>query len=177
MRILNRILTFTLGAALMALAVAVASPPPAPGATRPAAAAAAGTVIVPDRFLRSWDPLTIFFAKATGPAKAGPEDNPERVVALTPEQPGAWTWLDARTLQFRPADPWPPLTRFAVRAGGVSVSIDTLVNPPSETLPPAGNTGLAPLSTYMRANLPVHNQLVATMVEPFMLKLCELALV
>jgi hypothetical protein len=42
-----------------------------------------GTDIVPDRFLRSWDPLTVFFAgpKGSGP---GPEDRPERFVALDP---------------------------------------------------------------------------------------------
>ena len=70
----------------------------------------------------------------------GPDDHPESVVTLAPDHPGAWTWLDARTLQFRPADPWPPLTRFAVRAGGASASLDTLVNPPSETIPAAGST-------------------------------------
>ncbi len=144
MRRVTRALAFTLGAALITAAVAATAPPPAHSATRPVAAS--GTLIVPDRFLRSWDPLTIFFARDTGPAKAGPEDDPERLVTLTPDQPGAWTWLDARTLQFRPADPWPPLTRFAVRAGGASASIDTLVNPPSETIPPAGETGLLPLA-------------------------------
>ena len=144
MRTMTRALAFTLGSALMAAAIAAIAPPSALCATRPAAAA--GTIIVPDRFLRSWDPLTIFFAKDTGPAKAAPEDSPERVVTLTPEQPGAWNWLDARTLQFRPADPWPPLTRFAVRAGDTGVSLDTLVNPPSETIPSAGITGLKPFS-------------------------------
>jgi uncharacterized protein YfaS (alpha-2-macroglobulin family) len=124
------------------VAAAGATAPPALGAeVRPAGT---GTVIVPDRFLRSWDPLTVFFGRATGPA-AGPEDQPERYVTLTPDQPGAWSWIDSRTLQFRPADPWPPLTRFAVRAGGASVSIDTLVNPPNETFPRAGASGLDPL--------------------------------
>jgi uncharacterized protein YfaS (alpha-2-macroglobulin family) len=130
-------------ATLAALAAAHPATAAAPGA-RPAAAA--GTVIVPDAFLRSWDPVTVFFAKDAGPPAGGPEDRPERVVTLSPDHPGAWTWLDARTLQFRPADPWPPLTRFAVRAGGASASLDTLVNPPRELVPAAGSVDLEPFS-------------------------------
>ena len=79
-----------------------------------AASAAPATTVVPDRFLRRWDPITVFFARDVGPARRGPEDQPERVVALGPSQPGAFRWLDARTLQFRPAEPWPSLTRFRV---------------------------------------------------------------
>ena len=67
------------------------------------------TTVVPDQFLRRWDPVTVFFAAPTGPAAGGPEDAPARYVKLEPAQPGAFTWLDARTLQFRPAEPWPPL--------------------------------------------------------------------
>src|SRR6266704_6892420 len=76
-----------------------------------APAAATGTVIVPDHFLRRWDPVTVFFAQDVGPAKGGPEDRPERLVTLSPPHPGAFTWLDARTLQFRPTEAWPPLSR------------------------------------------------------------------
>ena len=64
-----------------------------------------GTVVVPDTWLRRWDPITVFFPTARG--TAGPEDRPERFLRLTPDHPGAYTWLDARTLQFRPAGPWP----------------------------------------------------------------------
>ena len=35
-------------------------------------AAAKGTVLVPDHFLRRWDPVTVFFAENRGPAQ-GPE--------------------------------------------------------------------------------------------------------
>src|ERR1700722_5453779 len=72
----------------------------------------AGAVIVPERFLRRWDPVTIFFDEKTGPDSRGPEDAPGRFVEMTPPHPGAFTWLDARTLQFRPAEPWPALTQF-----------------------------------------------------------------
>jgi len=103
--------------------------------------------VVPDRFLRRWDPVTVFFPQPVGPAKGGPEDKPERLVRLTPTHPGAWTWLDGRTLQFRPAEPWPPLQRFTVAAGGASTSLDTLMSPPLKTQPSEGEEVAAPVRT------------------------------
>src|ERR1041385_5439774 len=87
----------------------------------------AGAVVIPDKFLRRWDPITIFFDRDTGPAAGGPEDAPQSVVGLTPPQPGAYTWIDARTLQFRPAEPWPALTAFEIRAGDRSARLVTLL--------------------------------------------------
>jgi hypothetical protein len=113
----------------------------APGVQRPAEAN--GTVVVPDRFLRRWDPVTVFFARPAG--APGPEDHPERVVTMTPAQPGAYTWLDASTLQFRPAEPWPPLTRVAVKADGATTTLTTLMAPPVSTIPRAGQEGLGAL--------------------------------
>mgnify|MGYP003375131792 CR=1 FL=1 len=112
---------------------------------RPAAGPAGSTIVVPDRFLRRWDPLTVFFAADLGPAGGGPEDRPERVVSITPAQPGAFTWLDARTLQFQPAEPWPALARVAVRAGEATFRLATLLSPPVASQPRAGAEGLAPL--------------------------------
>ena len=43
-----------------------------------------GALVVPDHFLRGWDPVTVFFPADTGPAQAGPEDHPERFVTLQP---------------------------------------------------------------------------------------------
>ena len=60
-----------------------------------------GAKVVPERFLRSWDPVTVFFDRDAGPASGGPEDAPERFVTLKPATPGAWQWLGARALQFR----------------------------------------------------------------------------
>jgi uncharacterized protein YfaS (alpha-2-macroglobulin family) len=106
--------------------------------------------VVPDRYLRRWDPVTVFFAQPTGPA-GKPEDRPERFVRLTPAHPGAWSWLDARTLQFRPAEPWPPLQRFAVHvgggAGGTTANLDTLMSPPLRTQPAEGEEVAAPVRT------------------------------
>src|SRR5262249_10169686 len=105
-------------------------------------AGAQGTVIVPEKFLRRWDPVTIFFARDTGPSGGGPEDRAERFVSVSPEQPGAFTWLDARTLQFRPAEPWPALARSTWKADGKTATLATLMEAPIATIPSAGDEGL-----------------------------------
>lgn len=110
-------------------------------------AGATGTVVVPDHYLRRWDPVTIFFDRDLGPAKAGAEDAPERFVSFTPEHPGAFTWLDARTLQFRPAEPWPPLAQFTWRVERKSVSLVTLMSAPASTLPAGDTEGLDQVDT------------------------------
>ncbi|MFT4623959.1 MAG: hypothetical protein ACI8PZ_002615, partial [Myxococcota bacterium] len=108
---------------------------------------AAGTVIVPDRYLRSWDPLTVFFGGARGPDGGGPEDNPGRLIGLQPDQPGAWTWLDDHTLQFRPAEPWPALSVVTAKVDGASTDLFTLMAPPTRTIPRDGATGLSDVRT------------------------------
>ncbi|MEO7793211.1 MAG: alpha-2-macroglobulin family protein, partial [Thermoanaerobaculia bacterium] len=105
------------------------------------------TTVVPDQFLRRWDPLTVFFAAPTGPAAGGPEDAPARYVQLQPEQPGAFTWLDARTLQFRPAEPWPPLATVTVKVSGKSFRLSTLMAAPTASQPANGAEGLPPLES------------------------------
>jgi len=110
-------------------------------------AAERGTVVVPDRFVRQWDPVTLFFATPRGPSGGGPEDAPERLVTVAPRHPGAWTWLDARTLQFRPAEPWPPLTTWSWEVDGKTVDLFTLMSPPQRTVPQDGATGLDPVET------------------------------
>jgi len=112
-------------------------------AVTPRPAGGTGTVIVPDRFLRKWDPVTIFFDRDLG--TMGPEDHSDRVAKISPAQPGAFTWLDRRTLQFRPAEPWPPLARFTWTAGGKRVSLSTLMEAPADMLPHAGASGLEKL--------------------------------
>jgi uncharacterized protein YfaS (alpha-2-macroglobulin family) len=106
----------------------------------------AGAVLVPDRFLRSWDPVTIFFDADTGPAAGGSEDDPGKYATVSLPHPGAFTWLGARTLQFRPAEPWPPLTRFTWTVGGRSVTLATLMSAPSQTIPANGATDLDPVT-------------------------------
>ncbi|HEV2678787.1 MAG TPA: alpha-2-macroglobulin family protein [Aliidongia sp.] len=102
----------------------------------------AGSIIVPDQFVRPWDPVTIFFDKDTGPAKGGAEDQPDRFVTVTPAQPGAFAWLNARTLQFRPAEAWPALGRFTWKIGDRSITLASLLDPPVSTVPANGAANL-----------------------------------
>jgi uncharacterized protein YfaS (alpha-2-macroglobulin family) len=111
----------------------------------PLGAAETGPRVVPDRLLRRWDPVTVFFASDLGPANGGPEDRAERFVTIEPAQPGAYRWLDARTLQFRPAEPWPALSRFRVTpAGGRTGTLATLLEAPVASVPNDGAEGLEP---------------------------------
>ncbi len=101
-----------------------------------------GVVILPESFLRGYDPITVFFPGDTGPKAGGPEDHPEKLIRLEPEAPGAYRWLDARTLIFNPAVPWPALEKFRIAAGGVSRTLNTLMVKPSQSVPADGATDL-----------------------------------
>ncbi len=100
------------------------------------------TVMVPDRFLRSWDPVTVFFDSDRGPAAGVAEDNPEKFLRVEPQHPGAYTWLNERTLQFRPAEAWPPLSRYHWQVGGKTVDLTTLMSVPRSSRPANGARGL-----------------------------------
>ena len=146
--------------ALLALALAL-------GAAAPAALAetlppqldklqrADGARIVPETFLRSWDPVTVFFTQDTGPAQGGPEDHPEKFVTLSPAVPGAWQWLGPRALQFRPAEAWKPLQRVRFESQGARVELAPLLPSPSSTSPSDASEGVADL-----------DQIVLTFDEP-----------
>ncbi len=97
-----------------------------------------GARIAPDRFLRSYDPLTIFFPGDTGPKAGGPGDVPARYVALDPPVAGEWRWLGARALQFRPAEPWKPLARVHVKSGSAEQKLVALLPTPTSTNPENG---------------------------------------
>ncbi|MEM6797213.1 MAG: MG2 domain-containing protein, partial [Acidobacteriota bacterium] len=99
-------------------------------------------------FLRRWDPITVFFERDVGPSRGGPAapDLDGDLFSLYPEHPGELRWLDARTLQFRPADPWPALARFSVRAAGQRWPLVTLMAPPESTLPENRASGVLALS-------------------------------
>ncbi|WP_442754547.1 MG2 domain-containing protein [Methylocystis sp. JAN1] len=97
-----------------------------------------GARITPDRFLRAYDPLTIFFPGDTGPKAGGPEDNAARYAAISPQQAGEWRWIGARALQFRPAEPWKPLSRVTVKSGGAEQKLVALLPTPTSTNPADG---------------------------------------
>jgi len=112
---------------------------PADGTVKRPASAGSGTVVIPDRFLRRWDAVTLFFDNNVGKHAGTPGDAPERFVQVSPAHPGAFTWIDEHTLQFRPADPWPPLKRFEWKAGGKTFELATLMSAPVQTFPRAGD--------------------------------------
>ena len=104
-----------------------------------------GQVVIPDKFLRRWDAVTFFLDSADGPAKGGPEHHPEKYVSMTPAHPGVFTWLNARTLQFRPAEPWPALSRFSFRVKDNTYDLVTLMEVPTGTIPADREEGLDPV--------------------------------
>lgn len=131
---------------LLGAGAATVTPAESPVTTRIARPAGiSGTVVVPDKLLRRWDPLTVFFERDLGPAHGGAEDHPERLVKVTPAQAGAFRWLDARTLQFQPAEPWPALQRVAVEVEGRVTRLSTLMAEPTRTTPADGEDGLEPV--------------------------------
>ncbi|HUH83076.1 MAG TPA: alpha-2-macroglobulin family protein [Stellaceae bacterium] len=135
-----------------------------------------GGVVVPERFLRRWDPVTIFFDGDVGPAAGGPEDHAERFVTMSPAHPGAFTWLNARTLQFRPAEPWPALAEFRWKLAAKEIRLITLLPPPSSSIPADGATGLGDVeSLTLTMPEPVDPAVLAGMVTVDLQKLPGLA--
>jgi uncharacterized protein YfaS (alpha-2-macroglobulin family) len=105
-----------------------------------------GARIAPDRFLREWDPITIFFDRDAGPKNGGAEDAPEHFATLSPQPAGEWRWIGPRALQFRPAEQWRPLARVSVKSGGSETKLISLLPTPSETTPAANADPLPELT-------------------------------
>ncbi len=104
-----------------------------------------GARVVPERFLRSWDPVTVFFDRDLGPAAGGPEDAPERFVTAAPTVSGAWQWLGPRALQFRPAEAWKPLQDVTFNGDGWSVRLVPLLPVPMSASPSDDDNGITDL--------------------------------
>ncbi|HUB08598.1 MAG TPA: hypothetical protein VMB50_16450, partial [Myxococcales bacterium] len=130
---------------LAALLLAATPPPyrPADLGQRPDRG---GTDILPEQFLRGYDPITAYFSGHEGPG-TGPADDGGKLLRIEPAWPGAWFWVDRKTLQFRPAEPWPPLRRFAVTAHGTQRTLATMMSAPSAMQPSDGSTDLLPFRT------------------------------
>ena len=116
---------------------------PADRGMRPAAGS---TRILPEQFLRGFDPITVYFTENTGPGN-GPADNGGQILRLVPSWPGAYLWVDRQTLQFRPAENWPPLARFSAEAKGVQRILMTMMSAPQEMSPPPDSDNLRPFRT------------------------------
>jgi hypothetical protein len=105
-------------------------------------------VMVPERHLRDFDPVTVFFDRPQVD-QAGPIASPPAGVAFQPQHPGAWTWLDNKTLQFRPADPWPALQRFVWSVQGRQLPLVTLMAPAIASQPANHAQDLAPIDALV----------------------------
>ena len=133
---------------LAASAQNLAAEPPRPAVQLDRLQRADGASVVPEKFLRRWDPVTVFFEADSGPASGGPEDDPGRVVTMTPPAAGSWQWLNARTLQFRPAEPWRALQRVEVAAAGKTVRLVPLLPAPTATSPEPSADGIPQLDQF-----------------------------
>jgi len=102
----------------------------------------ASSKILPETYLRGYDPVTVIFQKAVGPDGGGPLDRPAGLLKVTPEIKGEFRFVDAKTVQFRPADPWPPLSRYRWEVGDKTKFLYTMMAPPARLIPEPGVTGL-----------------------------------
>ena len=99
--------------------------------------------ILPEQFLRGFDPITVYFPGDQVGEKANADDGAKRL-KIAPEWPGAYVWVDKKTLQFRPAEPWPALARFSIEANGGRKILTTMMSAPSAMSPSPGSEGLRP---------------------------------
>lgn len=142
--------TVVLAAALLTPAFASQAAAPADKAPVPfdQAQRSDGSKVVPDHFLRRWDPVTVFFDRDTGPKGGGPEDNATKYATLSPDVPGQWQWLSPKVLQFRPSEAWTPLKRITVAAAGHKVELIPLLPTPVSTSPGDDPDGIADLDSF-----------------------------
>ncbi len=131
---MNRLLLLSLCALLVAAAPLRAETPP----IFDRAQRADGARVAPDRFLRAYDPVTVFFPSDVGPRNGGAEDSPQKYVTMIPQPAGEWRWLGPRALQFRPAGAWKPLSRVDVKLGAAETRLVALLPTPRSTLPAEG---------------------------------------
>ena len=113
---------------------------PADQGQRPASG---GTSLLPEQFLRGFDPISVYFPSDQVADKANADDGAKRL-KISPDWPGAYVWVDRKTLQFRPAEPWPALARFSLEAGGARKILTTMMSAPSAMSPSPGSEGLRP---------------------------------
>ena len=97
-----------------------------------------GARVAPDRFLRAYDPVTVFFPNEIGPKNGDPEDSPQKYVTMIPQPAGEWRWLGPRALQFRPAGAWKPLSHVDVKLGGAETRLVALLPTPRSSQPAEG---------------------------------------
>jgi uncharacterized protein YfaS (alpha-2-macroglobulin family) len=133
-------------AALLLALHSLSATQPAPYSYQPAdrgqISAGGDTKILPAKFLREYDPITVLFDRDMHPEGSGPLDKPEGIMSIKPMHPGEYRWLDSRTVEFKPTVAWKPLKRFTITAGKASRQLVTLLTPPSSTTPASGSRDL-----------------------------------
>ena len=104
-----------------------------------------GVTVVPEIFLRGYDPVTVFFPEESRPSADEPADDPGELLRIEPNQPGEYRWLDGKTLQFLPTVRWPALGRFTISVNGVAHPLVTLMAAPKSITPSSGSQELEPI--------------------------------
>ncbi len=102
-------------------------------------------VVVPEIFLRGYDPVTVFFLEGRGQKAGEPADDPGALLQIEPNHPGEYRWLDAKTLQFLPTVRWPALRRFKITVNRVAHTLVTLMAAPKSISPSNGSRELEPI--------------------------------
>ena len=104
-----------------------------------------GVTVVPEIFLRSYDPVTIFFPEESRLSTDELADDSGELLQIEPDHPGEYRWLDAKTLQFLPTIRWPALRRFTISVNGVAHPLVTLMAAPKSIAPSSGSQELEPI--------------------------------
>lgn len=110
---------------------------------------AAKAVVVPDRFLRGYDPVTVQYDAALGPVSGGLVPGPSPFLSIDPAVDGEYRWTDARTVRFLPSIPWPPLTVFKIRTRAGDYSLSSMIAPPTSVSPSASAVNLEPFASII----------------------------
>ena len=108
-----------------------------------------GVTVVPEIFLRGYDPITVFLSETVAQNAGEPVDNPGELLQIVPEHPGEYRWLDGKTLQFLPTVRWPPLRRFTLTASGITHTLVTLMAAPTDISPASGSRELEPIQEIL----------------------------
>ena len=104
-----------------------------------------GVTVVPEIFLRGYDPVTVFFSEESRPNTDAPADDPGELLEIDPAHPGEYRWLDGKTLQFLPTVRWPAMRRFTITVSGVPHTLVTLMAAPKSISPSGGSQELEPI--------------------------------
>ncbi|MFP4363853.1 MAG: hypothetical protein ACLFR1_08285, partial [Spirochaetia bacterium] len=105
-----------------------------------------GFSVLPESYLRGWDPITVYFSQERGPDRGGPMDGASSTFTITPDWPGEYRWINSTTVQFLPAEAWPPMQSFTVSTAEGSSRLVTMMDPPVSMSPSNGQSRLEPVS-------------------------------